>query len=93
MGDKAVDIKEAVKENTQGKTSRKKKVAAKSFSPLLTDFKLVHTAQIPWGTLYAELSKGSTVMEFAWADAQVILFMSTVHDSAYISLNTMPQSR
>ena len=93
MGDEAVDIEEAIEENTQGKTSRKKKVAAESFSPLLTDLKLVHTAQIPWGTLYAELSKGSTVMEFAWADAQVVLFMSTVHDGAYISLNTMPQSR
>ena len=50
------------------------------FSPLLTDFKLVHTAQIPWGTLYGELSKGHTVIEFVWADAQVVLFMSTVHD-------------
>lgn len=67
-------------EEKEGKKTRKKKVSAEKFSLLLTDLKLVHTAQIPWGTLYGELSKGRTVMEFAWADAQVVLFMSTVHD-------------
>lgn len=75
-GDKEANI--VVKQ--KGKTKRKKKVPAEVFSPLLTDLKLVHTAQIPWGTLYGELSKSHTVMEFAWADAQVVLFMSTVHD-------------
>ena len=67
-------------EEQKGRKKRKKKVPAEGFSPLLTDLKLVHTAQIPWGILYAELSKDRTVMEFAWADAQIVLFMSTVHD-------------
>ena len=53
---------------------------AEVFSPLLTDLKLVHTAQIPRGTLYGELLKDHTVMEFAWVDAQVVLFMSIVYD-------------
>ena len=52
-------------EEQKGKKKHKKKVLAKGFSPLLTDFKLVHTAQIPWGTLYAKLSKNYMVMEFA----------------------------
>jgi len=52
-------------EEQKGRTKHKKKVPAEGFSPLLTDLKLVHTAQIPWGTLYAKLSKNRTVMEFA----------------------------
>ena len=68
-------------EEQKGRKKRKKKVPVEGFSPLLTDLKLVHTAQIPWGTLYAKLSKDRTVMEFAWADTQIILFISTVHDS------------
>lgn len=52
-------------EEQKGRKKRKKKVPAEGFSPLLTDLKLVHTAQIPWGTLYAKLSKDRTVMEFA----------------------------
>ena len=42
--------------------------------------KLYHTAQLPWGVLYGATSKDSQVMEFAWKDAQVVLFMSTVDD-------------
>ena len=30
--------------------------------------------------LYAATSDDNTVMEFAWKDAQVVLFMSTVAD-------------
>ena len=64
----------------KGRKKCKKKVPAEGFSPLLTNLKLVHTAQILWGTLYAKLSKDRTVIEFAQADTQIILFMSTVHD-------------
>ncbi|KAF2808528.1 uncharacterized protein BDZ99DRAFT_478014 [Mytilinidion resinicola] len=55
-------------------------VPAEKFSPSLTDLKLSHDKQIPWGQLYAELSKSHKVMEFAWKDATVVLFLSTVHD-------------
>jgi hypothetical protein len=71
MGDEAMDIKEAVKENIQGQIKRKKRVPTKRFSASLTDLKLLHDKQIPWGTLYGELSKSHEVMEFAWKDATV----------------------
>ena len=73
-------------EEQKGRKKHKKKVLAKGFSPLLTDFKLVHTAQILWGILYAKLSKNYTVMEFTQADAQIILFISTVHNNKQTSL-------
>ena len=76
-------------EEQKGKKKHKKKVPAEGFSPLLTNLKLVHTAQIPWGTLYTELSKGHTVMEFAWADTQIVLFMSTVYDGEISSYSVL----
>ena len=45
MGDKAIDIKEAIEENIQNKILYKKKITAKSFSPLLTNLKLVYTVK------------------------------------------------
>ena len=44
----------------------------------LADLKLLHQSQIEWGTLYGRLSKDGTVMEFAWKDANMVLFMSTI---------------
>ena len=85
MGDETMDIQEAVEENIQGRTTSKTKVPAERFSASLTDLKLVHDTQIPWGQLHTELSKSRQVMEFAWKDATVVLFMSTVHDGEPIS--------
>jgi len=69
---------------TQGK--KKKKVPAEQISQTLVELKLTHAGQIPWGELYGELSKDGQVMEFAWKDANVVLFMSTVDDG---KLNTL----
>jgi len=63
MGDKAMDINKD--KNTKGQTKGKEKVPAKHFSASLMDLKLSHDKQIPWGTLYGELSKSYKVMEFA----------------------------
>ena len=52
----------------------------------LTDLKLLYQNQIPWGTLYTRLSEDETVMEFAWKDANMVLFMSTVSDGKYFNL-------
>jgi len=60
---------------------KKVKVAAEQINHRLTDLKLTHTAQIKWGTLYAIMSKDGQVMEFAWKDANIVLFMSTINDS------------
>ena len=50
---------------------------------LLADLKLVHSSQIKWGKLYGRLSKDGSVMEFAWKDADVVLFMSTVNSGKF----------
>ena len=47
---------------------------------MLIKLKLTHTGQIPWGELYGELSKDGQIMEFAWKDANIVLFISTVDD-------------
>ena len=44
----------------------------------LIDLKLKHGAQLEWGKLFGRLSKDGTVLQFAWKDQQVVLFMSTV---------------
>ena len=57
---------------------KKVKIPAEQIDQRLADIKLTHAAQIQWGTLYAATSKDGQVMEFAWRDANVVLFMSTV---------------
>ena len=59
---------------------KKVKVAAEQINHRLADLKLTHAAQIEWGTLYATTSKDGQVMEFAWKDANIVLFMSTIDD-------------
>ena len=61
----------------------RKKVPAEQMDQRLVDLKLTHSAQIPWGELYGALSKDGQVMEFAWKDANVVLFMSTVDDGKF----------
>ena len=53
-------------------------------SPSLIDLKLIHEGQIPWGTLYAELSNNGQVLELAWKDSKIVLFMSTVGKGMFI---------
>ena len=79
QGDLKGDIK--VTTTRQGK----KKVPAKQIKQTLAELKLTHAAQIPWGELYKELSKDGQVMEFAWKDTNIVLFISTVDDG---KLNT-----
>ena len=45
----------------------------------LADLKLVYLGQIKWGKLYGRLLEDGSVMEFAWKDADIVLFMSTVN--------------
>lgn len=65
---------------------KKKKVPTEQINQRLADLKLTHAAQIPWGELYGVLSKDGLVIEFAWKDANVVLFISTVDDG---KLNTL----
>jgi len=79
QGDLEGDIKEAA--TAAGKV--KKKVPTEQINQRLAELKLTHAAQIPWGILYGELSSNEQVMEFAWKDANVVLFMSTVDDGKF----------
>lgn len=45
----------------------------------LAELKLEHNSQLEWGKLYGELSDDGHVLEFAWKDQNVVLFMTTVH--------------
>jgi len=63
----------------------KKKIPTEQIDERLSYLKLHHTAQLPWGVLYGATSKDSKVMEFAWKDAQVVLFMSTVNNGKRVT--------
>ena len=81
------DLKGNIKVATTTKEKKKKKkVLAKQINQTLTELKLTHAAQIPWGELYAEVSKDGQVMEFTWKDANIMLFMSTVDDGKFSNL-------
>ena len=45
----------------------------------LSDIRQECNKQIPWGKLYSSLSEDGQVLEFAWKDQNVVLFMTTVH--------------
>ncbi len=48
----------------------------------IADIKFRYNTKIPWGTLYAEIAHAEpSVIQFAWKDSNVILFMSTVYNS------------
>jgi len=62
---------------------RSKKDPPEQIDRSLADLKLVHSSQIEWGKLYGRLSEDRSVMEFAWKDADVVLFMSTVDSGKF----------
>ena len=60
--------------------SQQKKLLPKEYErgldPLLSSLKLEHNMQFPWGELY--LQSDAEVLQAAWKDQNVVLFMSTV---------------
>lgn len=63
-------------------TKKQKAKAAKAknrgLPDCLSDLKLQHAAQIPWGDLYATKSANGHVLMVAWKDQNVVLFITTV---------------
>ena len=72
--------------NKRAGGKRKFKLPSEQIDERLADLKLTHAAQIEWGTLYGATSKDGQVMEFAWKDTNVVLFMSTVDDGKNYTL-------
>lgn len=72
---------------TQQQSRRSKKAAKakpepnRGLKPSLTELKTDFSSQIPWGKLYGCLSADGKVLQFAWKDQNVVLFMSTVSKS------------
>ena len=47
----------------------------------LTELKIKWSNHIAWGKLYGCLSPDEKVLQLAWKDAQIVLFMTTVVDA------------
>jgi hypothetical protein len=64
-------------------TSAKKPEKEKNFgmNEKLTELKIKWSNHIPWGKLYGCLSPDRKVLQLAWKDSQIVLFMTTVVDA------------
>ena len=69
-------LEEKGDEEAQKRQSKKEK--NRDLLSCLSELKLKFGAQIEWGKLYGGISNDGNVLEFAWKDQQVVLFMSTV---------------
>ena len=70
------------KEEKKGTTAQKKQLQrekGRGLNPSLTELRSTWNAVLEWGTLYSKLSEDGEVMEFAWKDQNVVLFMTTIH--------------
>lgn len=52
--------------------------AANGLHPLLQELKLRWQNRLIWGAFFAAIGSDSTVLQFAWKDSAVVLFMTTV---------------
>ena len=67
------------KEGTQAQ--RRHQEPNRGLNPRLAELRTKWNLSLDWGQLYASLSNDRKVMQFAWKDQNVVLFMSTVSDS------------
>ena len=49
------------------------------YDPFLMSLRTCWEDQIPWGEKHGNLSKNRDVLELAWKDNRMVLFISTVH--------------
>ena len=71
-----VRTSKTAREKIEEKDQTALKEQNRGLNPLLSSLKLDHNAQIPWGQLY--LVSDGEVLQAAWKDQNVVLFMSTV---------------
>ena len=62
------------------KTQKKSTEPNRGLDQRLVDLKTKWSTALEWGKLYRSLSEDKKVMEYAWKDQNVVLFMSTVSD-------------
>lgn len=71
--------KDEAKSGTKAQKQAAQKGQNRGPDLFLQDIRNEFNKQIPWGQLYSSLSKDGQVLEFAWKDQNVVLFMTTVH--------------
>lgn len=71
--------KDEQRSGTEAQRRKLPKEQNRGLQRCLSDLKTEHNLQIPWGSLYGALSEDDRVLEFAWKDQNVVLFMTTVH--------------
>ena len=70
-------------EGESGTKAQKKNINkedGRGLKPSLAELKTKYQKGLEWGKLYGALSDDKQVLEFAWKDQNVVLFMTTVHD-------------
>ena len=72
--------REAIEE-ISGLLEQKKQIEKnRGLTPEISELKTLHANHLEWGTLYGHVSKGNDVLQLAWKDQNVVLFVTTVHD-------------
>ena len=66
------------RDGTTKQRQRAKKEQNQGIDRYLSEIKIHHTLQVPWGTEYAMVSKDNEVFQAAWKDQAMVIFMSTV---------------
>ena len=70
--------REVTEESRGSRPQKTKKEPNRGLQRSLSDLKLIYNPQLEWGKLYDALSDDGEVLEIAWKDQNVVLFMTTV---------------
>lgn len=68
--------RELLEENWEESASQPQDSTDRGVDRRLVDLERNYAGQIEWGQLYGAVSKDGDVLEFAWMDAQVVLFLT-----------------
>lgn len=80
--------REALEEKEGFKAQKQHKEVDRGLDYSLSELKLIYNAVIPWGALYGCLSNDQRVLEFAWKDQNVVLFMTTVSNGKEVVIRS-----
>jgi hypothetical protein len=75
----AVNLDDVAIQNSSQKTSNPLKKSKIRIDSRLQDLKTKYTKYLNWGDKYAVTTSDKKVLQVAWRDAQVVLFMTTIN--------------
>ena len=70
--------REEIEEKDGTTAQKKRKEKNRGLHPSLSELRTKYGAQIEWGTMYEAVTNQANVLQFAWKDQQVVLFMTSV---------------